>query len=190
MEELKATVAKNITALRVASRLTQLELGEKLSYSDKAVSRWERGDAVPDAYVLLKMAGIFGVSVDYLLAEHGESEPRPKKKPGFNHNTVTLISILGVWTAALLAFALFYILDSAKFIIFAYALPVSIVVMLVLNSVWGNRSNNLFIISALLWAVIASLYLTFLSKNMWILFVLGVPSQAIVWLCFKIKNKK
>ena len=69
MDELKKTVAKNITALRTSQHMTQFELGEMINYSDKAISRWERGEAVPDAYVLLQLAGIFGVTVDYLLAD-------------------------------------------------------------------------------------------------------------------------
>ena len=56
--------ARNIAALRTQRKMTQLELGEALSYSDKAVSKWERGAAVPDAYVLLALSRLFGVSVD------------------------------------------------------------------------------------------------------------------------------
>ena len=78
VENLKITVAKNIASLRTRAKLTQHELGEKINYSDKAVSRWERGDAVPDAYVLLQLAEIFSVSVDYLLSDHPENEALPE----------------------------------------------------------------------------------------------------------------
>ena len=53
MEELKKIVAANLTALRTAKGMTQLELGEMISYSDKAISKWERGESIPDAFVLL-----------------------------------------------------------------------------------------------------------------------------------------
>ena len=55
MEELKKIVAANLTALRTAKGMTQLELGEMISYSDKAISKWERGESIPDAFVLLKL---------------------------------------------------------------------------------------------------------------------------------------
>lgn len=70
VQELKKIVARNISCLRTSLGMTQLELGERINYSDKAVSRWERADALPDASVLLKMSEIFGVSVDYILHPH------------------------------------------------------------------------------------------------------------------------
>ena len=61
MEELREIIAKNISDLRKKSGLTQIELAEKLNYSDKAVSKWERGDSVPDVGVLKQIADLFGV---------------------------------------------------------------------------------------------------------------------------------
>ena len=51
-EQLKQTVANNIAQLRKSKGLTQLELAERLNYSDKAVSKWERGEGLPDVLVL------------------------------------------------------------------------------------------------------------------------------------------
>ena len=78
MEDLKQIVAANIIALRTNLELTQAELGEKLNYSDKSISKWERGEAIPDVRVLKEMAQIFGVTVDYLINDHnGEEPPSP-----------------------------------------------------------------------------------------------------------------
>ena len=74
MEDLKVITASNIINLRTAKGLTQAELGELLNYSDKSVSKWERAEAVPDAYVLKKMSEIFGVSVDYILSRTDKRE--------------------------------------------------------------------------------------------------------------------
>ena len=82
MEDFKLTFASNLIRLRTAAGLTQAELGEKLSYSDKSVSKWERAESLPDAFVLQKMAGIFGVSIDYLLTGHDEWKPQPHVPPG------------------------------------------------------------------------------------------------------------
>ncbi|MBQ7218900.1 MAG: helix-turn-helix transcriptional regulator, partial [Ruminococcus sp.] len=46
--------------------MTQAQLGEELSYSDKSVSKWERGESIPDVYVLKHIADLSGVTVDYI----------------------------------------------------------------------------------------------------------------------------
>ena len=97
MENFKKTVAQNITKLRTAKGLTQAELGELLSYSDKSISKWERADAVPDAFVLKKMAAIFNVTVDYLLDEHSPDEKIVVEKPRAYSRTV--ISVITPVTA-------------------------------------------------------------------------------------------
>ena len=51
-------------------QLTQIELAEKINYSDKAVSKWERGESIPDVSVLLELSKLFGVSIDFLVTEH------------------------------------------------------------------------------------------------------------------------
>ena len=48
MEDVKSNIAKNITELRLLNNMTQIELAEKLNYSDKAVSKWENDTSLPD----------------------------------------------------------------------------------------------------------------------------------------------
>ena len=188
--ELKAIVAKNISALRTENKMTQLELGNAISYSDKAVSKWERGEAIPDAYVLLKLAGIFGCSVDYLLHDHGDEQRLPAPKRPVNHVTVSLIALLGVWTAALLAFIVMYLAGFTYPLIFQYALVVSLILLTVFNSLWGRRMFGFIIISALTLSIVATVYLLFLyvGHNYWQILLLGIPAQIIVLLCFFVKH--
>ena len=134
MGALRRIVAANIVSLRTANHMTQLELGEKLNYSDKAISRWERGEAVPDAGVLLQLSQLFGVTVDYLLHEHAEEKSQKVPPWRINHRTVALISFIGVWTAALFVFIVFYLLGQIQWLSFVYALPVSLTVLLVMNN--------------------------------------------------------
>ena len=104
MEEMKLAIAKNIAALRQASRMTQLELAEKLNYSDKAISKWERGESIPDVLVLKSIADLFGVSLDYLLETDHDQKPMPSQEsPGYRHRNrkvTTTLSVLLVWTCA------------------------------------------------------------------------------------------
>ena len=193
MEELKKIVAANLTALRTAKGMTQLELGEMISYSDKAISKWERGESIPDALVLLKLSRIFGCTVDYLLTEHSEEEAKPAvtaQKPRTNHLNLSLVTIIGIWTLALLVFVVLMLTKIVYPMIFMYAVIVSLIVLVVFSALWGKRLYHLIIISALVWSVFLAVYLHFLmfSLNFWQIIVLGIPAQLIVILCFQLRR--
>lgn len=192
-------IAANITELRKANDMTQAELAEKLNYSDKAVSKWERGESVPDVSVLKNIADLFDVKVDYLLkAEHtDESDRRVKvsKRMVRNRAMITGISVLLVWLVATLLFSNIEIAVSGLerlWLVFVYAVPASFIVWLVFNSLWFNNRLNFFIVSLLMWATLAAIFLTFFSFsiNTWLLFVVGIPGQAIILLWSGIKPRK
>lgn len=67
---IREIIAKNIAGLRKQKGLTQSELADILSYSNKSISKWERGDSLPDADMLYKIAQTFNVDVNYLFEEH------------------------------------------------------------------------------------------------------------------------
>ena len=193
MDERKATIASNLIRLRLASGMTQAEVGEKLNYSDKAISKWERGDVTTDVFVLMQIAGVFGVDVDYLLKQHNEIEPVIYTRPdsgSYTTKMITLVTILGIWTVALFVFVILWICGMVVWQVFVYAVPVSLITLLVLNSVWNNGKNNRFIIAALVLSIIATVYLTFLSRNLWQLFILAIPSLLLVFLGAHIGKKR
>lgn len=190
MENLKNIVSKNIIFLRTQNQMTQYELGEKLNYSDKAVSKWERGESIPDAYILKKMSELFHVSVDYILNDHSGKEKIHVVSPHNNHLIISKISIVGIWTLALLAFIILWTYGYVEWLVFVYTVPISLIVLLVLNSIWGKLKNNFYIISLLVWSVIAVIYLSFIQYNWWLFFALGIPSELIIYLCFKLHKKQ
>ena len=191
MEDLKVITASNIINLRTAKGMTQAELGELLNYSDKSISKWERAEAVPDAYVLKKMSEIFGVSVDYLLSSH-DSWERPesfkKEERNFHSNVITVLVIFGIWTLAFLIYIIGWLLEANWWLLFVYAVPVSLITFLVLNSVWEQGKNNRHIIYALVASVFITVYLTFRSYNPWQILLLLVPAEFLVFLSFRIKK--
>ncbi len=63
----KRSIGSFISVLRKANGLTQRQLAEQLNVSDKAVSRWERDEALPDLTLIPVLADIFGVTSDELL---------------------------------------------------------------------------------------------------------------------------
>ena len=190
MADLKKIVANNIQELRKSSGLTQLQLAEKLNYSDKAVSKWESGASIPDVGVLLSIANLFGVTVDYLLSEDHKIPVKAMVKETMivrKHFVITLLSVALVWLIATAAFAILSIFIglSHTWLAFVYAVPVSSIVAIVFNSIWGARRLNYGIISILMWSVLASIYLSvlmFASHNIWLIFLIGIPGQVIICL--------
>ena len=67
--DMKRVIAKNMTELRLAKGMTQLQVAERLNYSDKAVSKWERAESIPDICILKEIADLYGVTLDYLVNE-------------------------------------------------------------------------------------------------------------------------
>ena len=196
--ELKQIIAENISALRREEGMTQAELAEKLNYTDKAVSKWERGESIPDVTVLKNIADLFGVKVDYLLTEdHGKEEavPVPVKRRRFsNHMSITFISVLLVWLVATFAFVMFDIVapeSGLHWLSFVYAVPVSMIVWLVFNCIWFNTRTNFLIISLLMWTALGALFTTLIpiGFNIWQIFVIGIPGQAIILLWSRIRGK-
>lgn len=189
--DLKQITAKNITDLRVAAKMTQLELGNAISYSDKAISKWERAEAIPDAYVLLQLSSLFGVTVDYILSDH-EGEPPPRVKLSrANHASITALSIIAIWTMFAIAFiAVFLSTRYSYWLFFAYATIVSLIILTVFNSLWGIRALNILIVSALVSSIIATIYLILLPiGNFWQILLLIIPALLIVLCGFKLRKK-
>lgn len=194
MDELKLIIARNITALRRRNNITQLELAEKLNYSDKAVSKWERGESLPDITVLKSIADIFDVTVDYLLKpEHKEEEEKLRKTQFLdkirrrNCKIIMWMSILLVWLLATVAFVIVKTVSPQtiwSISPFLFAVPISFILGIIFNSVWFNRRHNFIIISLLMWSCISALYfvLSWCNIQVLLLFALGVPGQAIIFL--------
>lgn len=185
--DLRAVTAKNIATLRTSHKLTQLELGDALSYSDKAISKWERGEAVPDAFVLLMLSRYFEVSVDWLLTPHGE-EPPPvgSGSRARLHRAIALLSFFAVFAAASVAFVTLAMLGTVLWQLFLYALPVSLTVLLVFNSLWGVRRRNFLIVAALLATLVLAVYVALLPLRPWFLFLLIPPAELCVLLSYNI----
>jgi len=193
MDELKRNISKNMIHLRSTHHMTQLQLGEQISYSDKAISKWERAEATPDIYVLKQLADFFQVSVDYMISAHNElpekkETPSPESTDKKQHLLISLISFSGVWAAALLLFIICWAVDIPAWQIFIYAIPASLTVLLVFNSLWGKPKRNFLILSLLIAGVLLTIYVALLPFHLWMLFFLIIPAEIILLLCCKLSH--
>lgn len=194
MNDYKRIIANNISELRKAVPFTQAELAEKLNYSDKAVSKWERGESIPDVIVLKQIADLFGVTVDYLLEDvHPlkatmQSIPRQLKK---NRMLITGLCCMLTFLIATVVFVLLGLATDVPriWLAFVYCIPICAILLIVFNSIWGKAKLNFCFISVLVWSLLASIYLTIGEYSNWPIFLIGIPAQAIILLWSGIKAR-
>lgn len=201
-EKLKLQLGANIVAYRKQYRLTQAALAEKLNYSDKAVSKWERGESMPDVMTLVQLAEIFEVTIDDLLKDPNalpensgaveqvmeKAVERTLKRKADKGIICKLVSIL-VWFVALLSFVVTASLSlRGGWVAFVYAIPVDAITLLSLRSAWRDFRWNELLISVIVWGTLLSVYfslLVFCGLNFWLIFLLGIPGQAAIFLWFR-----
>ena len=190
MDELKAVFAANLIQLRNSANLTQAELGEKLHYTDKAVSKWERAESVPDAMALKKLAETFGVTVDALLTEPEKWGPPPtlrSEKETYSRMFIILCAIASIWTLCVIEFVVVWIvLNTIQWIVFVIAVPLSLVALLIFNSIWYQGRHNMYIVGTLVLSLVAMIYLMLLKYNFWQMFLILLPAELVVYLAFHI----
>ena len=194
MENIKEIIAKNLVELRKANKLTQGALAEKLDYSDKAVSRWEHAETLPDIETLCRICDIYGVSFEYLLQrEPTEAYVKaPQKSNRARHVVICLIAICTVWLAATLLFtAVQALFNFNLWQLFVWAVPASITTVAICNKIWWKSKVCTALTSSFNnWTVILALYLHTLGHNLWMLFIIGVPIQALIILIVTMPEKK
>jgi len=191
-EVIKAILAENIQFYRKQKQMTQLELADYLSYSDKAVSKWERGEGVPDIYVLDKLASLFDLSLDELIyKKHKAIVPQSVRNK--KHLTISLAAFVLVWIVAVTFYSIGSMIGISTFPLwysFIVAIPISFVVLLVFASLWSTRPIIFIMISLLLWAT--ALMLTILLfphlSNSYLFFIIAIPVQiGVVLIGYSVK---
>ncbi len=194
-------IAKNITALRKNAGMTQAGLAEKIGYSDKSISKWERADGIPDVLCLKAIADLFGVTVDYMLTEdhpavsqtvpEPETEPeKPRQLYTTNHAAVTLVAVAGVWLLAFIVYIILRLCSISFGLSFVIACPVTAILLIVFNSLWGRPNLNFWFISLLVWSILFLICYAAREYNLWLLMCIGFPAMLVVWLSCRVRSPK
>ena len=203
-EKLKLQIGSNIASYRKRAGLTQAGLAEKINYSDKAVSKWERGESMPDVTTLVQLADQFDITVNDLVVDPNALPGNPGKlekamtqvsekalKRKANKNIILALSSTLVWFVALLVFVVmssFDFLDPYSRLIFFYAIPANAIVLLSLRSAWRDFRWNKALITIIVWGSIVSIHvsiLAFVHYNFWKIYLLGIPGQIAIFLWFR-----
>jgi len=183
MDNIKKTVQENLIKLRKEKKLTQLELAEKINYSDKAISRWEKGEVTPDIETLEKLSKIYNVPFACFFEENERRFHafRIRRFEMGNKLAISLLAILCVWFVAILTYVyLKTILDADYWILFVWAVPISAAIAIIFNSIWGKLRQTFIYVSLLIWSGLAAVFLQLLTQysvDVWLIFILGIPMQ-------------
>lgn len=186
-ENLKRHFAKNLSSYRRQSGMTQLELAEKLNYSDKSISKWERGDGIPDLLVAATIAEMLGVTLNDLISEREPKRILHRR----NKLIITGLSIGLVWLVAVILFFIFELAleNFASLMVFAYAVPISAIVMIIFACIWWKKLYRFLSVSALIWSLASCVLLTFPLPKMNLIFMIAAVLQILTALWFGLKKR-
>lgn len=190
MEDLNKIIAKNMVEYRKRANITQSELAARINYSDKSISKWERGEGVPDIHILKQLADFYDITVNDFL-----KPGKPRRIRSANKRlklTIALLAIGLVFFIATLTYAAFRIfvpaLTEVAWLTFIAALPVAALISMILCWVWKNTILTFVSASVVLWTLSLCLFLTVPVLGVWFSFLPAVALQIILILLMLFKK--
>lgn len=188
-EEIRKNFSQNLINLRKAKNLTQLQLAEKLNYSDKAISKWEVGSVLPDVETLQSIAEFFGITINDLIYAKKKNVLKSFYK---THLFMSLLVSVSIWFVATI---IFFVLDSVTawdrpWLVFIFTIPINAVVLIVFSAVWFKKIHIYMATSLCLWGVIVATYIGINNPTLWFIFIVGVVGQAVITFAMPIKKQR
>lgn len=190
-QDINTIIGQNLLKLRRNKKLTQLELAEKFNYSDKSISKWEKGESLPSIDVLYQLAKFYGVTLDDLTSEKELDLSATTQQTKNRDNTfptkliISLLAVSAVWIAATIWFITYKLTNGGTpYMLFLWSVPISCVLLIIFNSIWGKREWLFWIVSVLLWTILACVHIQLIKyNNFWIIYFIGIPLQiaVILW---------
>ncbi len=197
-KDIKPIIAKNLTSLRKQSGLTQAELASKLNYSDKAVSRWEHGDTLPDINVLYQLCDFYGIDMNTLVSDDEDSLAPTPPVIDLRNSLRFRVCIFGlavavVWIVATIIFLYSGIIGQGAYywMAFVWAIPASCTAVFITSFGMKLRVFRLVMSSVLIWTLLTAVFLHFLLVGylLWPIYLVGIPLQLIYVMIFIMKKR-
>ena len=179
-------ISENLRNLRKERGNTQDDLANHLGISVQAVSKWERGDGLPDICVLATMAELFGVTINDLIGSEEPKLPPPENKSP-QRLLILLMSMGLVWLVAMLGFFAVELITpgmSRAWLIMMWAIPISCIVSIVFSELWWPLIPRFISTSSLVWSMACCVFLTFSLQNMYMIFIVAGVVQVLVTLWY------
>lgn len=194
-KDMKQIIAKNLANLRKNKKITQTELAEQFGYSDKAISKWENGDTLPDIQTLYHLCEFYNVTLDFLVSEQSFDEKikyinHLNKRVIINNSLIELLYCSFVWILAVIIYVYLYTFSEINYWqIFIWAIPATTIVMLLFTKVWKQKLYTFIVRSLFFWTLVTACYIQFIEYNIWPLFFLMIPIQVALILTIAINDK-
>ena len=168
------TIGEKIAKLRTSLNISQEQLAEKISVSRQSVSKWERGESLPDLYTLQRIADLYGITINDLAYEKQEIiKPKTIKKA--NHLFVTLLSCILVWFIATLTFVSLMLIPATSsydnWLTFIIAIPIFFIVLTVFACLWYKNVFRCISVSGIVWGLVVTLQIILHLNNLELLFL-------------------
>ena len=188
-ENYSEIIKNNLIYYRKKAGWTQAELAERLHYSDKSISKWERGEGVPDIHVFIELAKLYGLTVNDFLSKAKKEKVVNRY---FSKVMITAMAMIATYFLVVLAFFVLSILipdgiESWPFwLLFIYGVPLTCVTLVVFINVYFKKMlANAIAISIMIWTTALSIYLSLPTVNyIHLIFILCIPAELIVILLF------
>ncbi len=196
MTDINELVRENLVRFRNQNKFTQIELSQKIGYSDKAISRWETGEVTPDVETLNRLAELYGISISAFFekeAAHEAAVLQERRRDMGRRIASALLLIACLWYIVIIMFIRLDLNGATQpraWLVFIWAIPVTFIISMLFSLRWGARILTLIFCSLVCWTLILALYLQFLDYNMFLLFPSGAPLQAIIILWMFVKPAK
>lgn len=197
LDKLKEIIAKNLILYRTKAKLSQLELAQKINYSDKSISKWERALGIPDIIVLKQLANLYNIKVDDFFVENEKLEDikidinKSKQK---KHLLITLLACGLVWLVATLVFVpLCWLKINNSWLSFIVAIPVTMIVLIVFSRLWWKYYFVGIFSSALSWTIALCINLFLPNTKAYLIYYICIPLQVLIimWvILYYIRKKK
>lgn len=188
--QLKQIVASNLVYYRKLANITQLELANMLNYSDKAISKWERGESIPDVFVLQRIAKLYKLTVDDLL------QPQQLRKLPYERVSKVVVAVLCglfVWLLGAVVFAYLTVFQADipnPWLVFIYCVPLSGMLMFIFGYIWHKRVLQAISVSMVIWGLTFSIWLStqYIVEEFWVILIIVVPLQIMAVLYFFLRH--
>lgn len=190
--EFSKKLSDNLIYYRKKAGLTQLELAEKLNYSDKAISKWERGESFPDIFVLYELCRLYKIELNDLIDDKKEFD-QPRKH--ISRRLIIILSTSSVWLLATIIYAILLIFfqnPDYSWFSFIYALPVSFIVFLILALIWEKKWIPFIALSGVIISIPLTVFLSLKIiwdiANTWFILIIIIPALITAFIAFILKN--
>lgn len=190
-KNIREIVAENLIALRKQKGLTQQDVAKKLAYSDNMVSRWERAEVSPSIETLEKLSGFYNTPIESLLKENAIKDPKYEQDLSMKNFSTLILLVLSLWSVIIMAFVYCHsIIGFKPWKLFVLAIPLSCLILLPFKGRWGTPIYRFVLLTIITWSFLTFLYLFLIEYNIFLIFLIGIPTQLSLIVRTFIKPRK